>query len=100
MLRFNEIGRDRAIVLIMQGHLQSHVANQDDVHETTTPRLVGHLRARGWLGDRPRSRRPRVASRGQYIGIRLSYLCNVCAVREVVGPHGRRICPRTDYNQL
>ena len=68
-------------------------------------RLVQRLRATGRLTDRSRSRRPRVTTQHQDRRKRLVHLRNRLrtateTAREVIGTHGRRVCPRTVRNRL
>ena len=101
MVRLSQLDRGRAIALILQGRSQRDVAQQFGVHESTISRLVQRLRATGRLTDRPRSGRPRVTTQR----IRLVHLRNRLrtvteTAREVIGTHGRRVCPRTVRNRL
>ena len=75
------------------------------MHESTISRLVQRLRATGRLTDRLRSGRPRVTTQCQDRRIRLVHLRNRLrtateTAREVIGTHGRRVCPRTVRNRL
>ena len=72
---------------------------------STISRLVQRLRATGRLTDRPRSGRPRVTTQRQDRRIRIVHLRNRLRTaaenaREVIGTHGRRVCPRTVRNRL
>ena len=105
MVRLSQLDRGRAIALILQGRSQRDVAQQFGVHESTISRLVQRLRATGRLTDRPRSGRPRVTTQRQDRRIRLVHLRNRLrtateTAREVIGTHGRRVCPRTVRNRL
>ena len=105
MVRLSQLDRGRAIALILQGRSQRDVAQQFGVHESTISRLVQRLRATGRLTDRPRSGRPRVTTQRQDRRIRLVHLRNRLrtateTAREVIGIHGRRVCPRTVRNRL
>ena len=104
MVRLSQLDRGRAIALILQGRSQRDVAQQFGVHEWTISRLVQRLRATGRLTDRPRSG-PRVTTQRQDRRIRLVHLHNRLrtateTAREVIGTHGRRVCPRTVRNRL
>ena len=71
----------------------------------TISRLVQRLRATGRLTDRPRSGRPRVTTQRQDRRIRYVHLRNRLrtateTAREVIGTHGRRVCPKTVRNRL
>ena len=96
MVRLSQLDRGRAIALILQGRSQRDVAQQFGVHESTISRLVQRLRATGrWSG------RPRITTQR----IRLVHLRNRLrttreTAREVIGTHGRRVCPRTIRNRL
>ena len=101
MVRLSQLDRGRAIALILQGRSQQHCW----VHESTISRLVQRLRATGRLIDRPRSGRPRVTTQRQDRRIRRVHLRNRLrtaaeTAREVIGTHGRRVCPRTVRNRL
>ena len=105
MVRLSQLDRGRAIALILQGRSQRDVAQQFGVHESTISRLVQRLRATGRLTDRPRSGRPRVTTQRQDRRVRLIHLRNRLrtateTAREVIGTHGRRVCPRTVRNRL
>ena len=105
MVRLSQLHRGRAIALILQGRSQRDVAQQFGVHESTISRLVQRLRATGRLTDRPRSGRPRVTTQRQDRRIRLVHLRNRLrtateTAREVIGIHGRRVCPTTVRNRL
>ena len=105
MVRLSQLDRGRAIALILQGRSQRDVAQQFGVHDSTISRLVQRLRATGRLTDRPRSGRPRVTTQHQDRRIRLVHLRNRLrtateTAREVIGTHGRRVCPRTVRNRL
>ena len=105
MVRLSQLDRGRAIALILQGWSQPDVPQQFGVHEWTISRLVQRLRATGRLTDRPRSGRPRVTTQRQDRHIRLVHLRNRLrtateTAREVIGTHGRRVCPRTVRNCL
>ena len=105
MVRLSQLDRGRGIALILQGRSQRDVAQQFGVHESTISRLVQRLKATGRLTDRPRSRRPRVTTQRQDRRIRLVHLRNrlraaTVTAREVIGTHGRRVCPRTVRNRL
>ena len=105
MVRLSQLDRGRAIALILQGRSQRDVAQQFGVHESTISRLVQHLSATGRLTDRPRSRRPRVTTQRQDRRIRLVHFRNRLrtateTAREVIGKHGRRVCPKTVRNRL
>ena len=105
MVRLSQLDRGRAIALILQGRSQRDVAQQFGVHESTISRLVQRLIATGRLTDRPRSGRPRVTTQRQDRRIRLVHLRNRLrtateTAREVIGTHGRRVCPRTVRNRL
>ena len=100
MVRLSQLDRGRAIALILQGRSQRDVAQQFGVHESAISRLVQHLRDTGRLTDRPRSGHPRVTTQRQDRRIRLVHLRNRLrtateTAREVIGTHGRRVCPRT-----
>ena len=89
------------LLLLEAGDIES---NPDPV-ESTISRLVQRLRATGRLTDRPRSGRPRVTTQRQDRRIRLVHLRNRLrtateTAREVIGTHGRRVCPRTVRNRL
>ena len=104
MVRLSQLDRGRAIALILQGRSQRDIAQQFGVHESTISCFVQRLRATGRLTDRPRSGRPRVTTR-QDRRIRLVHLRNRLrtateTAREVIGTHGRRVCPRTVRNRL
>ena len=104
MVRLSQLDRGRAIALILQGRSQRDVAQLFGVHESTISRLVQRLRATGRLNDHPRSGGgPRVTTQRQDRRIRLVYLRNKLrtateTAREVIGTHGRRVCPRTVRN--
>ena len=105
MVRLCQLDRGRAIALILQGRSQRDVAQQLGVHESTISRLVQRLRATGRLTNRPRSGRPRVTTQRQDRRIGLVHLRNRLRTateiaREVIGTHGRRVCPRTVRNRL
>ena len=105
MVRLSQLDRGRAIALILQGRSQRDVAQQFGVHESTISRLVQRLRATGRLTDHPRSGRPRVTTQRQDRRIHLVHLRNrfrtaIETTREVIGTHGRRVCPRTVRNRL
>ena len=105
MVRLSQMDRGRAIALILQGRSQHDVAQQFGVYESTISRLVQRLRATGRLTDRPRSGRPRVTTQRQDRRVRLVHLRNRLrtateTAREVIGTHGRRVCPRTVRNRL
>ena len=105
MVRLSQLDRGRAIALILQGRSQRDVAQQFGVHESTISRFVQHLRTTGRLTDRPRSGRPRVTTQGQDRRMRLVHLRNRLrtateTAREVIGKHGRRVCPMTVINRL
>ena len=103
MVRLSQLDRGRATALILQGLSQRDVAQQFGEHESTISRLVQRLRATGRLTDRPRSGRPRVTTQRQDRRIRLVHLRNrlrTATAREVIGTHGRRVCPRTVRNRL
>ena len=105
MVRLSQLDRGRAIAVILQDRSQRDVAQQFWVHESTISRLVQRLRATGRLTDRPRSGRPRVTTQRQDRRILLVHLRNRLrmateAAREVIGTHGRRVCPRTVRNHL
>ena len=105
MVRLSQLDRGRAIALILQGRSQSDVAQQFGVHESTISRLVQRLRATARLTDHPRSRRLRIATQCQGRHICLVHLPNRLrtateTAREVIGTHGRRVCPRTVRNHL
>ena len=105
MVRLSQLDRGRAIALILQGRSQRDVAQQFGVHESTISRLVQRLRATGRLThrpDRPRSGRPRVTTQRQDRRIRLRNRLRTATetAREVIGTHGRRVCPRTVRNRL
>ena len=96
MIRLSQLDRGRAIALILQ---------QFGVHESTISRLVQRLIATGRLTDRPRSGRPRVTTQRQDRRICLVHLRNRLrtateTAREVIGTHGRHVCPRTVRNRL
>ena len=79
--------------------------SQFGVHESMISRLVQRLRAIGRLTDRPRSGRSHVTTQRQDRRIRLVHLGNrlrtaIETAREVIGTHGRRVCPRTVRNHL
>ena len=75
MPRLREIDRGRAIDLLMQGFLQSQIAKQLDVAQSTVSRLRHLLHAiTGRLADRPHSGRPRETTRCQDRAIRLAHL--------------------------
>ena len=99
MVRLSQLDRGRAIALILQGRSQRDVTQQFGVHESTISRLVQRLSATGRLTGRPRSGRPRVTTQRQDRRIRLVHLRNRLrtateTAREVIGTHGRRVCPR------
>ena len=105
MVRLSQLDRGRAIALILQGRSQLDVAQQFGVHESTISPLVQRRRATGRLTDRPRSGRPRVTTQRQDRRTRLVHLRNRLrtateTAREVIGTHGRRVCPRTVRNRL
>ena len=105
MVRLSQLDRGRAIALILQGRSQRDVAQQFGVHESTISRLGQRLRATGRLTDRPRSGCPRVMTQRQDRRIRLVHLRNRLrtateTAREVIGTHGRRVCPMTVRNRL
>ena len=105
MVRLTQLDRGRAIALILQGRSQRDVAQQFGVHESTISHLVQRLRATGRLTDRPRSRRPCVTTQHQDRRIRVVHLPNklrtaIKTAREVIGTHGRHVCPRTFSNCL
>ena len=105
MVRLSQLDRGRTIALILQGRSQRDVAQQFGVHESTISRLVQRLRATGRLTDRARSGRPRVTTQRQDRRIRLVHLryrlrMATETAREVIGTHGRRVCPRTVRNRL
>ena len=102
MVRLSQLDRGRAIALILQGQSQRDVAQQFEVHKSTILCLVQRLRATSRLTDRPRSRRPHVTTHRR---ICLVHLCNRLRTAtetagEVIGTHGRRMCPRTVRNLL
>ena len=76
MVRLTDVQRGRAIALLMQGQRQQQVANHFGVNVSTIERLVRRLRETGHLADRPRSGRPRMASRRRDRTIRLAHLRN------------------------
>ena len=105
MVHLWQLDRGRAIALILQGWSQCDVAQQFGVHESTISCLVQYLRATGRLTDLPRSRRLRVTTQRQDRRIYLVHLRNRLrtvteTAREVIGTHGRRVCPRTVRNRL
>ena len=105
MVRLSQLDRGRAIALILQGWSQRDVVQQFGVHESTISRLVQHLRATSRLTDRPRSGHLHVMMQSQDRRIRLVHLRNRLraateTAREVIGTHGRRVCPRTVRNRL
>ena len=101
MVRLSQLDRGRAIALILQGRSQRDVAQQFGVHESTISRLVQRLRATGRLTDRPRSGRPRVTTQRQdLVHLRNRLRTATETAREVIGTHGRRVCPRTVRNRL
>ena len=105
MVRLSQLDRGRAIALILQGPSQRDVAQPFGVHESMISCLVQRLRATGRLTNRPRSGRPCITTQRQDRRIRLVHLCNRLrtateTAREVIGTHGRRVCPRTIRNRL
>ena len=105
MVCLSQLDRGRAIALSLQGLSQRDIAQQFGVHESTILRLVQRLRATGRLTDHPRSRRPCVMTQRQDRHTRLVHLRNRVrtateTAREVIGTHGRRVCPRTVRNRL
>ena len=94
MVRLSQMDRGRAIALILQGRSQHDVAQQFGVYESTISRLVQRLRATGRLTDRPRSGRVRL------VHLRNRLRTATETAREVIGTHGRRVCPRTVRNRL
>ena len=105
MVRLSQLDRGRAIALILQDRSQRDIAQQFWVHESTISRLVQRVRATDRLTDRPRSGRPRVTTQRQDRRLRLVHLHNRLGTatetaREVIGTHGRRVCPRTVRNCL
>ena len=105
IVRLSQLDRGRAIALILQGRSQRDVAQKFGVYESTISRLVQRLRATGRSTDRPKSGHPRVTTQRQDRRIRLLHLRNRLrtakeTAREVIGTHGRRVCPRTVRNRL
>ena len=105
MVCLSQLDRGRAIALILQGRSQCDVVQQFGVYESMISRLVQRLRATGRLTDRPRSGRPRVTTQHQDRCICLVHLRNRLrtateTAREVIGTHGRHVCPRTVRNRL
>ena len=62
--------------------------------------VVQRLRATCRLTDRPRGGRPRVTTQRQDRRIGLVHRTATETAREVIGTHGRRVCPRTVRNRL
>ena len=91
MVRLSQLDRGRAIALILQGRSQHDVTQQFGVHNSTISCLVQRLGATGRLTDRPRSGHPHVTTQRQD---RLMEATETA--REVIGTHGRRVCPKTE----
>ena len=105
MVRLTDVQRGRAIGLLMQGQRQQQAANHFGVNVSTIERLVRRLREIGHLADRPRSGRPRMASRRQDRTIRLAHLRNrhltaTETALNTVGTHNRQISPKTVGSRL
>ena len=100
MVRLSQLDRGRVIALILQGRSQRDVAQQFGVHESTISRLVQRLRATGRLTDHPRVTTQRQDRRIRLVHLRNRLRTATETAREVIGTHGRRVCPRTVRNRL
>ena len=105
MVRLLQLDRGRAIVLICRVGRNVTSRSNFEVHELTISRLNQHLRATGRLTDRPKSGRRRVTTQCPDRQIHLVHLRNRLrtateTAREVIGTHGRRMCPKAVRNCL